>query len=234
MSDSALAAYWRFFETFNTRDAYAFSSAMNYPQVRVSWARQAVVLADMEAHALSVSWDAFIASGWDHTNGAEPQVVAQSNAIAHINGGWTRVDAQGNAILSNRVCYIATNVDGHWGIQSRFGTDPGQRKALDQQLDREAASNHVSAFLHALDAGNGDAAWSYLADEFLQIGVGAVVRHKHGDELWLPYAGIEALRIIQSGPSSATFSAALDNRHALFYVTVDSENRFQIKAGSWL
>ena len=232
MSKEAVDAYWRFFETFNTRDAYSFSSAMSYPHVRVSWARKPVVLADAEAHALSVSWDAFIASGWDHTEGHEPTVVGTSATKVHLAGGWTRMTAQGDPILSNRVCYIATAVEGNWGIQCRFGSDPGKQGVEQSTAELAIGNQCVEGFVRALASGDLDVAGSYMADEFFFIDIGKVTRHDVARGL--PTVDLSAsLEVVQSGPSSMTVNAIGKDGMAMFYAT-RNENQWQMKAGSWL
>ena len=232
MNETALDAYWRFFETFNTRDAYTFSSAMSYPHVRVSWSREPVVLADQEAHALSVGWDAFIRSGWDHTVGADPELIGSSSSKAHISGGWTRFTASNEPILVNKVCYIATCVEGRWGIQSRFGTDPGNNGHEQPEIGTVSAQARVSDFLQALD-NDGGSTWQYTTDEFLVIGVGAVRRVKRGDAPNVKGMRVPELRVIQSGPSSVTVNAVEGNHAALIYA-VQHKGDWRIKAGSWL
>ena len=232
MSDSPLDAYWRFFETFNTRDAHAFSSAMNYPHVRVSWTREPVVLADQEAHALSVGWDAFIKSGWDRTVGNEPEVIGSSDNKVHIAGGWTRFTASNEPILANKVCYIATRVEGRWGIQSRFGTDPGNDGDEQSEGAQDQAQQCVTRFLQALD-NNTDAIEQYTSDEYFLIGVGEVRRVRDGDDPAINGMREPELRVVQNGPSSMTINAREGNQAALIYA-VRHKNDWKIKAGSWL
>ena len=124
-SDSALDAYWHFFSSFNTRDAEAFSAALRYPHVRVSSRGSPAIVPSSADHARGMSWQRFLATGWHHTNGHEPEVVHESSDRAHIVGGWTRVDADDANVLLNRVTYIVTHTDAGWGIQCRFGTDGG-------------------------------------------------------------------------------------------------------------
>ena len=233
MSDTAIAAYWRFFETFNTRDAFAFSSAMSYPHVRVSWAREAGVLADREAHALSVSWDAFIAAGWHHTEGSSPRVVGTTENKAHISGGWTRITNEGKKLLVNRVCYIVTCIDGRWGIQSRFGTDPGNDGAEQPPAAQSRAKSVVENFLQALTHSDVEAAATCTCEEVVVVGVGAVRRCKRGTAF--PQRGFESPRVevVQSGPLSMTINAVERGNTALIYV-VRSDYAWQIRAGSWL
>ncbi|MCY4127947.1 MAG: hypothetical protein OXG15_01765 [Gammaproteobacteria bacterium] len=232
MSETALDAYWRFFETFNTRDAYSFSSAMSYPHVRVSWARQPVVLADHEAHALSVSWDAFIRSGWDHTVGADPELIGSSDSKAHISGGWTRFTASDEPILVNRVCYIATRAEGRWGIQSRFGTDPGNEGNEQKRSESDVALECAKGFLQAAE-NDVDAIGQYTTDEFLVIGVGAVRRVNRGDDPAVKGMREPQLRVVQSGPSSVTANA-VDGDHSALIYTVQNDGKWRAKAGSWL
>ena len=124
-SDTALAAYWHFFESFNTRDAETFSAALNYPHVRVSSRATPAIVPTLADHAAQASWERFLATGWDHTNGHEPRLLHATADRAHIVGGWTRVDANGGNVLMNRVTYIVTRTDQGWGIQCRFGIDGG-------------------------------------------------------------------------------------------------------------
>lgn len=232
MNETALDAYWRFFETFNTRDAYAFSSAMSYPHVRVSWAREPVVLADQEAHALSVSWDAFIRSGWDHTVGADPELVGSSDNKAHISGGWTRFTASDKPILVNRVCYIATRIEGRWGIQSRFGTDPGNDGDEQPKSESIGAIECARRFLQAA-ANDVDLIGQYTTDDFFVIDVGAVRRVHRGNDPAAVGMHDPQLRVVQSGPSSVTINAAEGDHTALIY-TVQQDGEWRAKAGSWL
>ena len=126
MSDpetSALAAYWRFFEATNSRDVQRLTDALNFPHVRISARGNANVVPDTQTHLGRVSYDAIIATGWDHTVGMAPEILDVASNKVHIKGGWTRFTGDDKPIISNVVTYIATLVDGHWGIQSRFGTD---------------------------------------------------------------------------------------------------------------
>lgn len=232
MSESAIHAYWRFFETFNTRDAYAFSSAMSYPHVRVSWAREPIVLADQEAHALSVGWDAFIRSGWDHTVGNEPEVIGRSDSKVHIAGGWTRFTATDEPILANKVCYIATCVEGRWGIQSRFGTDPGNNSRDQTERAQFEAQECATQFLRALDKDMGSIS-RYTAEEYFVISVGGVRRVKRGDDPAVKGMREPELKVVQSGPSSVTINATENDHEALVYA-VCRDDEWEVKAGSWL
>ena len=126
MSDpeaSALAVYWRFFEATNSRDSRKVADTLNYPHVRVSARSKPGFAQDAETLAARMSFDPLIATGWDHTVGMPPEVLHVAARKVHIKGGWTRYDGDDSPIMTNMVTYIATLVDGHWGLQSRFGTD---------------------------------------------------------------------------------------------------------------
>ena len=61
--DTAVGAYWAFFEGFNSRDAQRFSSALNYPHVRFSPRRTPAVVPTLAAHAAAMSWDGDAGAG---------------------------------------------------------------------------------------------------------------------------------------------------------------------------
>ena len=159
-SDSAIAAYWNFFESFNSRDGQAFSAALNYPHVRVSSRGTPAIVPSLDDHAASMSWQRVLATGWDHTNGHEPELLHEAEDRAHIVGGWTRVDAQDKAVLVNRVTYIVTRTDAGWGIQCRFGTDAGTAQSSGET---EAAHARAVALVEDyIDAYN-DRDWQQCA-----------------------------------------------------------------------
>ena len=181
-SDTALGAYWRFFEAFNSRDGARFSSALHYPHVRVSPKRTPVVVPTAAAHAAQTSWDAVIASGWDHTEGHEPRVLHSTTDRAHIVGGWTRKDAQGGTVGVNRVVYIVTRTEIGWGMQSRFATDASP---ADEGDPRHAPA--VAAVEEYMDAYN-DRHWArcgnLLVTPHFQVDVGLVREWRDRDTLW--------------------------------------------------
>ena len=140
-----LDAYFNFFASFNTRDAWQFSSALQYPHVRLSSHSEPVIYADTEAHALRTSWDRFIEAGWDHTEGMEPTVIHSSDDKYHIQGGWNRIKPNGDTLLTNRVTYVVTKIDENWGIQCRYGTDP--RPQSEEILEVPNATDVVRSWI---------------------------------------------------------------------------------------
>ena len=115
---SALEAYWRFFEGTNSRDVRRFIDALNFPHVRISARGHADRVPDAQTHMDRVSFDALIATGWDHTVGMAPEVLDVTSRKVHIKGGWTRFTRDEEPIIGNTVMYIATLLEGHWWASS--------------------------------------------------------------------------------------------------------------------
>ena len=57
IESAALEAYGRFFTHFNTRDAAKFTSALNFPHVRVSPRRAPAVIEEPETHEERQTWE---------------------------------------------------------------------------------------------------------------------------------------------------------------------------------
>ena len=171
-SDTPLDAYWRFFESFNSRDPETFSAALHYPHVRISSRGTPTIVPSLAEHAAGMSYDRVLATGWDHTNGHEPEIIHRSSDRWHIAGGWTRVDARGGSVLVNRVTYIVTRAehprgaaaegarDAGWGIQCRFGTDSGSADdAGETDAHRARAVTLVEDYINAYN----DRDWAQCA-----------------------------------------------------------------------
>ena len=116
-------AYWAFFEADSAKDAEAWAGVMSYPHVRVSARGTASYYETPEAYASGASWESREATGWVRSRGIEPTRLHESADKVHLAAGWTRYNAADEPILSNRVTYILTRLDGSWGIQARFGVD---------------------------------------------------------------------------------------------------------------
>ena len=174
---NALDAYWNFFTSFNTRDPREFSAALNYPHVRISPRRRPVVVATLDEHAARQTWQPFIDAGWDHTVGQQPTLLHDGDDRAHIIGGWTRYTAEDEHILTNYVCYIATNGPDGWGIQSRFGIDGDPSEA-----NFTTAIEVVERYLDAVGAGDWQAAATLVNYPTFRIDVGQVTEFSAPDE----------------------------------------------------
>ena len=218
--DTAVGAYWAFFEGFNSRDAQRFSSALNYPHVRFSPRRTPAVVPTLAAHAAAMSWDGVLATGWVRTSGHEPEVLHLAADRAHIVGGWTRKDAQGRNVLVNRVTYIVTRTQQGWGIQSRFGTDAG-----DAEGSGETEKHHLRAVEvveEYIDAYN-DRHWArcarVIATPHYQVDVGMVREWASRDQVWTAlrdgswhFVTPRATRAVQGAEAAVTvaFEGLLD------------------------
>ena len=215
-SDSAISAYWNFFESFNSRDVHAFSAALNYPHVRVSSRGTPSVVATPEQHAAAMSWQRVLATGWHHTNGHDPEVIHESGDCVHIVGGWTRVDANDQPVLINRVAYIVTRTDAGWGIQCRFGSDAG-----DSGTSGESDANNAAAVTLVEDYADAysDRDWArcveYMLTPHFKIDVGMVREWASRDALQTAlregpwhFVTETSARAVQGGRNSVT--VALD------------------------
>ena len=251
MSDpetSALAVYWRFFEGTNSRDPKQVTDALNYPHVRISARSKANIVEQRQTHAGRMSFDPLISTGWDHTVGMEPQVLHVAPRKVHIKGGWTRYDRHDRPIMTNLVTYIATLADGHWGLQSRFGTDtdlfwgkPEDRPReveVDLESNARKAENVVSSALDLVGIDNPGAV-RHCHYPFLVIHPGDVESIADGDVLQqrLPaskplVSDVEATQVGATG-ANVTFRATVNERRVegVFLAKVD-DARWGIKGGS--
>ena len=116
-------AYWQFFRADSAQDAEGWAAVMSYPHVRVSARGRSTYFETPESYASNASWTEREATGWVRSRGIEPvRLHASANKI-HLAGGWTRFNIDDEPILSNRVTYVLTRLEGSWGIQARFGVD---------------------------------------------------------------------------------------------------------------
>ena len=88
---------------------------MSYPHTRVSARGSARYYQTPRDYAEGASWEAIEATGWVRTRGVEPVRLHESADKVHLAAGWTRYDAEDEPILSNRVTYILTRVEGILG-----------------------------------------------------------------------------------------------------------------------
>ena len=181
--NEAMSAYWRFFEGTNSRDSAQMTGGLNYPHARISARGKPGIAQERAAHAARMTFDAMLETGWDHTIGAEPEVLHASNEKVHIRGGWTRYNRDDEPIMSNEVCYIMTRTADGWGVQSRFGTDsqlfwgkPEDRpveEVADLEANRTSAEQVLLTALAAMGTDNEEAAGCFH-DPYLMIDAGSV------------------------------------------------------------
>ncbi len=168
-------AYWEFFRADRAKDAKRWADVMSYPHVRVAAPTGSACFETPEAYASNASWEAREATGWVLSRGVQPVRLHESPDKVHLAGGWTRYDIDNEPILSNRVTYVLTRIDGRWGIQARFGTD-----SFDENESYESAAaaavNVVERFLAALGGGNFEACAGLCSYPLIEVGIGEVQR----------------------------------------------------------
>lgn len=230
MSDQAreagLAAYWQFFESFNSRDVEKWTHSLQFPHLRVSASGPAPrIIPKPEQHTQAMSYDRILASGWDHSVGAEPEVLHVSSDKVHIKGGWTRYNKDEQPILTNFVTYVITLVEGHWGIQCRYGVDPGPDGETQEAV--ATALTVVKSALNTMDSGDQTGAAKFFNYPHFSIEPGVIQSFADVAELaqYLPVGGVEAgdVRALQSGTNSVSvaFDAKINERdmHGVLLVT---------------
>ena len=154
---TGLAAAERFMETWNTRDPVVWAGSLNFPHARPS-ARGLRVWPTEDDYIATADYARVIATGWDHTEFEDLQPVHEGDAKSHVAGRWARFDADGNIIRRNLVTYIATEVDGHWGIRARFGAGPPLPEEQ-RQRTADIAIAKVEEYMNAFNARD-PAAWA--------------------------------------------------------------------------
>lgn len=239
----ALAAYWRFFEGGNTADSLLFTETLHFPHVRVSGRGGAHVVPDAETHARNNSFASLFAMGWDHTVGADPEVLHVASDKVHIQGGWTRYTKDDEPIISNSVVYIATLLDGRWGIQARFGIDQSLDGPKTEAGDEALEANATTAqrlVCSALESGGeppgteGLFHYPYLAIHPGRID--SIADQSALQQYWQQSkARVTEARAIQVGPTGASVSfrteSARERLAGVFLVRLEGDG-WGIKSGS--
>ena len=116
-------AYFGFFQADSAKNAAAWAAVMSYPHIRVSALGSMTRYETPKEYADRADWSAREATGWVRSEGVPPTRLHEWPNKVHLLGGWTRFNNQDEPILSNRVAYITTRIEGSWGIQARFGVD---------------------------------------------------------------------------------------------------------------
>ena len=164
-------AYWQFFRADSARDAEGWAAVMSYPHVRVSAQGRSVYFETPESYASSASWEEREATGWVRSRGIEPVRLHASANKVHLAGGWTRFNIDDEPILSNRVTYVLTRLEGSWGIQARFGTDSFDEN---HSYETAAAVSVVERFHAALGRNDFEACARLCGYPLTEVGIGEV------------------------------------------------------------
>lgn len=120
MESNGTTAVRAFIDAFNAQDHQALAASLNYPHVRLANGRFMEVASAAEYASLSGNLEPRLrAEGWDHTVIRTMSVVHSGENKEHIALTIDRCDATGRVYNSFDTLWIATLVDGHWGIQFR-------------------------------------------------------------------------------------------------------------------
>lgn len=109
-----------FVRAFNTHDHKGQAEALNYPHIRLANGKYATIQ-NAEAYIAGASRGEarMQEEGWHHTVVASLEVVHAGKDKVHLALRNDRCRADGSVYLSFDTFWIATLVDGHWGIQFR-------------------------------------------------------------------------------------------------------------------
>lgn len=117
---AGIAAAQAFIDAFNEQHHGRLAATLNYPHVRLANGRFARVesAADFERGSERGA-DRLAAEGWHHSEIERIEVVHADASKVHLAMTVTRHRADGSVYNTFDTLWIATLVDGHWGVQFR-------------------------------------------------------------------------------------------------------------------
>ena len=119
-ADHAREAVRFFIETFNAQDHTQHAKALNYPHIRLANGRFARLDSEEQFAEISAANETRLrGEGWDHTVVRSLEIVHEGEDKVHIAITNDRCQEDGTVYKSFETFWIATEVDGHWGIQFR-------------------------------------------------------------------------------------------------------------------
>lgn len=214
LEDIGLAAVDRFIEGFNSRDSAAFAAALNYPHVRPGPFGPLSSFASAEAYIANHNYDRATAMGWDHSEWDYKHVVHVSANKIHVAGQWSRYNKDGEKILTNPVTYIVTQVEDHWGVQSRFSADYAGDE--DTSGMEQRAFKLIESFVTHFNGGNTAACAELLNYPHFSVGTGTLDTTEAPGSYTLPGAQmtIDSLMALQTGKRSCNVAMDFTLRDA--------------------
>lgn len=109
-----------FIDTFNAQDHAQHAKALNYPHIRLANGRFARLESEQQFAEICAANESRLRSeGWDHTVVRSLEIVHEGDDKVHIAITNDRCRADGTVYKSFETFWIATLMDGHWGIQFR-------------------------------------------------------------------------------------------------------------------
>ena len=119
-AEAGIAAVYAFTETFNVQDHERHAQSLNYPHVRLANGRFARLESAEEFAEQSRKAEPFLRKeGWHHTVLVSLEVLHAGEDKVHLSLRNGRCREDGTVYHSFDTLWIATLVDGHWGIQFR-------------------------------------------------------------------------------------------------------------------
>ena len=120
MRVAAIAAAQRFIDAFNAQDHEALADTLNYPHIRLANGAFATIATREAFIERSRAGKAHLETeGWDHTTVEAIDAVHAGDDKVHLALSVDRRHANGTVYKHFETLWIATRVDGHWGIQFR-------------------------------------------------------------------------------------------------------------------
>jgi len=117
---AAIEMVHEFIETFNAQDHERHAQTLNYPHIRLAGGQFARIESAEEFTALSKRGEARLAQeGWHHTTVTNLEVVHSGSEKVHLALTNDRCHEDGTVYHSFDTLWIATLLDGKWGIQFR-------------------------------------------------------------------------------------------------------------------
>lgn len=116
----AIAVVEAFTATFNAQDHERHAETLNYPHIRFANGQfRMIENAEAFIDGCRRGESRLREEGWDHTVVASLEVIHSGKDKVHIAITNDRCRADGTVYHSFDTFWIATLVDGHWGIQFR-------------------------------------------------------------------------------------------------------------------
>ena len=113
----------RFMRALNAHDAPGMDACMHFPHVRIA-AEQVVVYEAAGQNPMDLFQRLEERDGWSHSVWDDRKVLQESDAKVHLGVRYTRYRSDESVIGTYDSLYIATLVDGVWGLQGRSSFGP--------------------------------------------------------------------------------------------------------------
>ena len=119
-AEAGIAAVHTFIETFNAQDHERHAQSLNYPHIRLANGKFTRLESAEEFAEQSRKAEPFLKKeGWHYTVVASLEVLHAGKDKVHLSLRNDRCREDGAVCHSFDTLWIATLVDGHWGIQFR-------------------------------------------------------------------------------------------------------------------